>query len=265
MRRVHEWLTAWRDHLALGLVIVTSVALMLANDRSQVWTMRAGFIEMYGFFQEKLSWFQELQDVRQENQELRRISTALLLENSRLREAYLENQRLRSILGFKSRSQMDLIPARVIGRQSNGLINAIVLDAGEKDGIHKNMPLVTAKGLVGRVYEATEHNALGQILTDRNFKVSARIQRSRVTGILSWVGGNRCELRDVPLRSDVRVGDVVVTSGYSSIYPPGIKIGVVTKVNAEGTGLFMDVEVVPQVDFGTLEEVCAIRPTPAEQ
>ncbi len=265
MRRVHEWLATWRDHLVLGLVILASTALMFSNDRSQVWAVRAGLIELYGMVGKGVSWYQELWDLRQENRRLRRIDTTLLLENSRLREAYLENQRLRALLGFKSRSKLKLIPARVIGRQANGLIQAIVLDAGQADGLRRNMPLVTAQGLVGRVYEVTNHKALAQILPDRNFKVSARIQRSRVTGILTWAGGRRYLLREVPLRSDVRVGDVVITSGYSSIYPAGIKIGVVTSVRSKRSGLFMDVEVTPEVDFTTLEEVCAIRPMPPER
>lgn len=263
MRRLQDWFPETRDNLALALAIIASVALIFSNDRSQVWAVRGGLIEFYGLFQEKVVWFQELQGVKESNRELRRINSALLLENSRLREAYVENQRMRALLGFKSRSEITLVPARVIGRQSNGLIHAVILDAGERSGIRKNMPLITAQGLVGRVFEVTEHNALGQLLTDRNFKVSARIQRSRVTGILSWSGGNRCTLREVPLRADVRVGDVVVTSGYSSIYPRGIKIGVVTRVKTKRTGLFMEVEVAPQVDFSTLEEVCAVRTTPA--
>lgn len=264
MRRFHEQLSGRRDQVALALAVVFSTVLLLGNDRPQVWALRAGLVELYGAFRLTTSWVEELRQVRAKNQELRRLNTSLLLENSRLREAYLENQRLRALLGFKSRSRTELIPARVLGHQANGFIHAILLDAGQADGIRKNMPLVTADGLVGQVYEVTDGYALGQLLIDRNFKVSVRVQRSRVTGIVGWAGGNRCVLREVPLRSDVRPGDVVVTSGYSAIYPPGIRVGVVSKVHSPETGLFMDVEVFPQVDFGTLEEVCALRTAAGE-
>lgn len=211
---------------------------------------------------EKVSVFTQLNGLREENERLRRKNAELMLVNSRLKEAQAENERLRELLQFKRTSQLDLLPAKVIGKVDDGFIHSIILASGAADSIQKNMAVVTAQGLVGKVFNVSQNHATTQILLDRNFRVSAMIQRSRVNGIIKWYEGNRVMLAEVPKRSDVAVGDTVITSGLSFIFPGGLQIGKVISCSESEGSMFMEVVVEPAVDFTRLEEVFVIRSRP---
>lgn len=229
----------------------------------RVWTL-----EGFGFFLTKISALKELNDIRVENQALRKRGAELMLENSELKEALLENQRLRKLLDFKLQSQLALTSAKVIGKQESGFVNSIILDVGKADNIVKDMAIVTAQGLVGKIFRVAENHSTAELLLDRNFRVGAMVQRSRVGGIIKWIEGDKVIMSEVPKRSDIKPGDVVITSGLSSIFPGGLKIGKIENIEEERQGLFMKISVEPAVDFTKLEEVFIItdhKPfTPAE-
>lgn len=259
MRRLHAWFIYRKEYVTFLGAVLFSLFLIFTNDTIQLQTVRAWTFEGFGLLLDKLTFFREIKSLYEENRWLRQKNTELMLDNSRLMEAWLENQRLRQMLAFKSESQLDLTPAKVIGKGGNEFIHSVFLSVGSLDGVRKNMPVVTARGLVGKIYSEGPHYATAQLLLDRNFKVSAMIQRSRVTGIINWYGGNQIILAGVPKRSDVKVGDAVVTSGYSSIFPGGLKIGLVTQITEEAQDMFMKIIVKPVVDFTMLEELFVIK------
>jgi rod shape-determining protein MreC len=104
--------------------------------------------------------------------------------------------------------------------------------------------------------------AVAQVLFHRDMRVSAKVQRSRADGIVAWEGGSRLVLRNIAKTLDVQPGDVVITSEYSSLYPPGIRVGTVALARQVPGSLFQTVELVPAVDFATLEEVFVIPVVP---
>lgn len=142
-------------------------------------------------------------------------------------------------------------------------MQTIILDVGIPDSIRKDQPIVSADGLVGRIINVSEHVSIGQILMDRNFRAGARVQRSRVEGIIKWAGGNRCALSEVHKRADVHLGDVVVTSRTSTLFPPGLRIGSVVEIDSQSSNLYQTIFVKPFVDFSKLEEVFVIRTAPS--
>lgn len=259
MRRLHEWFIYRKEQLTFLGALILSLVLIFTNDRTQIQTVRAWTLDGIGFLLEDLSVLKQMISLHKENSWLRQKNAELMLENSRLREALLENQRLRQMLAFKSESQLDLIPAKVIGKGSNGFINSVLIAMGHADGLKKNMAVVTAQGLVGKIFHVGRHRSTAQLLLDRNFRVSAMVQRSRVTGIIKWHEGNEVILAEVPKRSDVLVGDIVVTSGFSTIFPGGLRIGYVSRIIENVDGMFMHVLVRPGVEFSKLEEVFVIR------
>ncbi len=203
--------------------------------------------------------------LREENALLRRTNARLVLENALLGEAQAENDRLRALLGFVKQAPLDFVPARVIGTSTQGAVHGVLLDVGSSRGLRKNMPVVSADGLVGKLYVVGPSQALAQLLIDRNARVSARVQRSRVTGIVRSIQPNRLLLEQVPKRADVQVGDVVVTSGLTPLFPPGIRIGTVSEVSEQTPGLFMSIVLVPAVDFTRLEELLVVRSWSAQE
>ena len=175
-----------------------------------------------------------------------------------MQEMALENGRLKALIGFKEKSNFQLKATRVIAKQKKGFINDIVLELGFADSVSRNMPVVVPAGLVGKLYQVGKSRSNCQILLDQNFRVSAKIQRSRAMGIVSWKGGQFCLLNEVPKHSDVKIGDWLITSGYGGIFPPGLRIGQVVSVTEPVRGLFMAIKIKPAVNFDSLEEVFVI-------
>jgi rod shape-determining protein MreC len=120
------------------------------------------------------------------------------------------------------------------------------------------MAVVSAAGVVGRLIGVTSHYAKVLLILDRNSSVDALVQRSRSRGILVGLGDGRCSLRYVQRNDDVQVGDQVITSGMGGVFPKGILLGQVEKVQRGDAGLFQTVDVTPVVDFSRLEEVLVV-------
>ncbi len=260
MRVVNEWFIKKKEYLTLLAALIFSISLIFSNEGRQIQAIKTLTLDGYGVILEKISILKRLNAIYEENEWLRQKNAELMLESSRLKEAGIENLRLRQMLEFKSDSQLELVPAKVIGKGSNGFINSIILDAGLDDDLKKNMAVVTAQGLVGKLFNVGERHSTSQLLLDRNFRVGAMIQRSRATGIIKWQDGNQVIFAEVQKRSDVKLGDVVVTSGYSTIFPAGLKIGFVSHSTEKIQNMFMNISVHPVVDFSKLEEVFVIKP-----
>ncbi len=248
----------YRDYVLHAILVLISLILISFNQNKQIESFKMWMVGLICKFQEQWSSFQAYRNLRQSNEQLLLENTRLALENSNLYEMRLENIRLKELIAFKERNEMKLIASRVIIRGTKGFINGITLDVGTQDGVAKNMPMVVPKGLVGKIYQSGKNQSIGHLLLDRNFRVSAKIQRSRVVGIVSWEGGEYCLLNEVLKRSDVQVGDSVITSGNSEIFPPGILIGTIKNVSESPRGLFLNIEMKPSVDFEKLEEVFVI-------
>lgn len=259
MRLLNEWLVHRKDMLALFCSVFFSVVLLLSNNTRQVHTIRSWTFAGFGYLLDKVEAVGKYHGLVEENQWLRQETATLMLQNSQLREAQVENRRLRALLDFKEKSALVLVPAKVLGKDESGFVNAIFLAAGSADSLKKNMAVVTSQGLVGKVYQVGKRNSTAQLLLDRNFRAGAVVQRSRVAGIVKWNAGNQVVLAEVPKRSDVQEGDVIVTSSLSTIFPSGLEIGRVVEVSEENQGMFMDIQVGPAVDFGKLEEVFVVK------
>lgn len=264
MGRLNEWFIHRKDFITLLLTVVTSLVLLFSSSTDQVRTLRNWSLGGFGYLLNKLSVLYRYEDVYEENSWLRRQNANLMLDVSRLQESALENQRLRALLDFKNESQFDLVPAKVIGRGENSLVNAITLTAGQADSITRNMAVVTAQGLVGKVYSVSPNISTVQLLLDRNFRVGATVRRSRVMGVVKWTSGNDVVLSEIPKRSDIAIGDTVITSGISTIFPGGLEIGKVVEISDDDRSLFMNVKLETAVDFSKLEEVLVVRKRPLQ-
>ena len=120
------------------------------------------------------------------------------------------------------------------------------------------MTAVTPKGLVGKIIGVSTSSSSLLLLTDLNFSVAVRLQESRREEILSGTGLRKCQLKYVPHDEEVKVGVAVMTSGLDSLFPQGVPVGYVSKVEKKGTGLFQNIEVTPFQDNAEVEEVAII-------
>jgi rod shape-determining protein MreC len=262
MRRLFDILFLFREYLLLALLLLASILLLASGATMQVRTVRAVTIASVGMLQDVFGFIPNYFDLRTENRTLRALNVTLSDEASRLREASLENIRLRRLLDLKERSPFTFVAANVVGKNLQLLRNTITLDVGTEDGIRAQMPIVTDAGLVGRIVAVSEGYSIGQVMLNREFRASALVQRGRVDGIVVWEGGDRVHLRNVAKTLDVIVGDVVITSSFSSVFPAGIRVGIVSAVVQTPGALFQSIEIAPTVDFHRLEEVFVITAVP---
>ena len=197
---------------------------------------------------------------RRLEERVRQLETELQASTARAQDA----ARLRELLALRQAVPMETVAAEVVGRDGVPWFRSLTIDKGEADGVALDAPVVSPTGVVGRVFAVGPHAARVQVLLDRDSAAGVLVERSRVPGVVSGQvsgqasGAEDLALKYVPERSDVMVGDVVVTSGLDRIYPKGLVVGRVRYVG-EGSGLFRDIRVEPSARFDRLEEVLVVR------
>jgi rod shape-determining protein MreC len=126
------------------------------------------------------------------------------------------------------------------------------------------MPVITDKGLVGKIIATSSNYSVAQILLNKDLKISSKDQRSRVDGIIGWDGDKKVFMKNVAKSADVLTGDIIITSEYSNNFPPGIPVGFVTGVGTVDN-LFKKIEVETFVNFEILEEVFVLKYLPGNE
>ena len=261
MQRLYQFYFLFKEYIIFSLLVLISIVLLTQNDNEQVRRIRSLAVGMFGAFQNTISIFPNVFVVQRENELLRRMNVNLADEVNQLREARLENIRLRSMITLKESSHAQLVAGKIIAKNLNLLRNTVTLNVGENDGVGVGMPIITGEGLVGRVIAVSGGYSIGQMMLNIDFRASAKVQRSRVDGIIAW-DGKVLLLKNVAKSLEVRSGDAIVTSQYSNAFPPNIKIGVVGTVTEMPGNLFKRVEVIPAVDFIRLEEAFVLNYLP---
>jgi rod shape-determining protein MreC len=199
------------------------------------------------------------------NRLLRSQLAAQTLERSEYEEVLRENERLRRMLDYKSRSPLNLIAAEVVGFSSDEGVKGLLINRGSYDGITTNQAVISPEGLVGRVFRVSDNSAAVQLLGDPNLGVAARIIKAQESGIVHAAGTGRLKLDGVPVSATANIGDSVVTTGQGGIFPPGILIGFTTKIYPSMEGWLLTVELKPGVDLRRVEEVFVIRSLTASE
>lgn len=260
MENAEGFFSRTRNHWVLAAAVGLSLLLMALEDLPSVLAVRRTFHGIIGYSAKVMDIPSRMITARKQTVQLQEALGKIEFERMQYEEILRENRHLLQLVGFRERTDFDLIPARVTGIGASGVRGAVFLDTGWKSGVEKNWVIITDQGVVGRVLSVSEESSMGHLLTDPNFRISARDQRSRVGGIVRWEYGNICLMEGVPRSSDVRVGDRIVTSGFSRIYPPGLAVGVVFEVSVDENSLFKVIRLRAAVDFDTLEDVLILRP-----
>ncbi|HTX19593.1 MAG TPA: rod shape-determining protein MreC [Bacteroidota bacterium] len=258
MQRLYQFYFLFKEYIIFSALVLISIALLAENDNDQIRRIRSLTVGAIGALQGTFSVVPNIFVLQRENELLRRMNVNLADEVNQLREAKLENMRLRSMIALKESTTTPLTAGKVIAKNLNLLRNTVTLNIGADDGVVAGMPIVTGEGLVGRVIATSGGYSIGEVMVNVDFRASAKDQRSRVDGIIAW-DGKSVILKNIAKSLDVRPGDAIVTSEYSDVFPSGIKIGVVSAVTEIPGSLFKKVEVEPAVDFVKLEEAFVIH------
>lgn len=168
--------------------------------------------------------------------------------------------------GFTKRNQLQmldsykLIPAKVISNSIDKRDNLITLDKGSDDGVRVDMGVACGNGVVGIVYMVSKNYCVVIPVLNNHSNISVVVDKRGYFGYLHWLGrrSDRAYVNDIPLHAKVRQGDHIITSGYSSIFPPGVEVGKVLYVFKSLDGLSLQLQVKLSTDFSTLRDVCII-------
>lgn len=200
-----------------------------------------------------------LQGVEEENRQLRREVELLKEQNNQLREAAAATGRLTELLQFKSQMPAAMVAAQVIGRDTGNWYKTIIINKGSSDGLQPDQGVITPAGVVGRIVKTTLATSVVLLVTDPNNAIAGLVQRTRDEGIVEGTTQGMARLKYIPLLSNAKAGDRVVTSGLVGGFPRGIAIGTITKTEQEEGGLFQSAEITPEVDANHVEEVLVTR------
>lgn len=261
--RARHAIPSW---VILSAVVVTALLIFLPGPASQVEAVATRLLSpVQGGFSRLVEGAGDFVDTVRQAGELAAQNRAYRDEIERLesltiqmRELELENRDLRELLGLRARAPLgSLVSANVIARDPLGVIQAVTVDRGWENGVTVNSPVITWRGVVGRVVEVYPTSSRVLFLTDVNSAVSIRIQdpASRATGLIRGSGDGRLLLQYVPRTDTLRTGDVALTSGIGGSFPSGLVVGRVVQVRQRDVEVFQEALVEPAVDMRNLERL----------
>lgn len=196
--------------------------------------------------------------VREQNEALKEEIRKLRRDKAALLDKESENRRLKKLLDLRASHEFPSLVAQVVGEDAVGWYRTLFINRGSEDGVRPDMPVTMPEGVVGRVVNSSSDMSRILLLTDPNHSVDCRVARTRDRGILSGSLERGCILRYINLKSGIRLGDEVVTSGLDGIFPRGLPIGKVETVDKGPQGLFLEARIAPAVDFSEIEEVLVV-------
>ena len=211
----------------------------------------------FGWFRDVWRNYFALRNTRKDNEDLRRENDALKLRIAQLEGKAAEADRLAALLHFRQeQADVPMIAARVIGGGPSTASFTIQLDRGERDGIRKDMGVITPDGVVGKVIESYPHTSQVLLLTDRESGVGAKFADSGIQHPVGGVGEPMLAMKYVPNDDEVNVGERVITSGMDRIFPRDLPVGIITEVRPGNQ--FKQIRVKPAANLEKLEEVLVL-------
>lgn len=160
-----------------------------------------------------------------------------------------------------------LIPAKVVSNSISRTDNLITINRGTSDGVRKDMGVVCGNGVVGIVYLAASHYSVVIPVLNAQSNISCQIRGRGYFGYLHWTGGDsqKAYVEDVPRHARFRLYDEVETSGYSSVFPPGILVGKILHVYNSVDGISYRLQIKLSTDFSRLRDVCVVDNAPVQE
>lgn len=264
MRNLLEFLAKYNHWFVFLILEVVSMVLLFQYNSYQgsAWFSSANAVtgKLYEWDANVETFF----SLTKVNQELTQRNAYLEQEVQKLSDSLVSVTKDSSIYHrdqFALLRNYRLIPAKVVANSVDKPGNLMTIDKGRADGIHKDMGVISGTGVVGIVYLVAEHYAIVIPVLNTKSNISCMIQNRGYFGYLRWKGGvsDLAYLEEVPRHAHFKLGDYVVTSGYSAVFPPGVRVGRILHVFNSADGLSYRVQLRLSTDFARLRDVCVIE------
>jgi rod shape-determining protein MreC len=239
------------------LLEIIAIAFMIQESSYQRSKLIGLNREITGFTYSKVDGAREYFSLRQVNQKLAE-------ENLNLRnriDQYANRMDTAVVISeIRDPYRYFFVPSRIVHGGVYKQYNYLTLDRGKKDGVFKDMGVISEQGMVGIVLESSQNFATVIPILNRDFKLSVKIKSNDYAGILQWEGDSPLYalLTEIPFHVDIVESDTILTSGFSSIFPEGIEVGIIESYVLE-KGNFYDIKVKLSTDFQRLFHVNVIR------
>lgn len=264
--------------IILAVLLVISITLLGSNLKRgpSVSLAENAALTTLSPFQEAVEWavtsvyrvwdrYIHLVGLKDENARLRSLSDKLAFENLLLVERLKAYQRLDSLLEFPSLDETPFEAARVIGRDPTDRAKILILNKGTKHGVAVNMPVVTHRGVVGRIVSVGWSSSKTLLITDVRSAVDGIVQETRESLVAVGANSPSLEVKYLSFNAKARNGDVVISSGLGGVFPKGLLIGALENVAPVSGSLFLSARLRPAEDFGRLEETLILKPSSREE
>ena len=257
LRKYHHWF------IFILLEVASGVLLFQYNSyQGSVWLSSANAMvgKIYQWESEVTSFF----SMSKANKELALRNIYLERQVDQLRRLYTDLTKDTTAMErdeLQFLSQYKLIPAKVVDNSLNRAENLMTIDKGRADGVEVDMGVACGNGVVGVVYLVSEHySVVIPVLNASSSRISCSIRNRGYFGYLRWYGGDPsvAYVEDVPRHAKFSLGEWVVTSGFSSIFPSGVLVGKIEQVYNSHDGLSYKLKVRLSTDFGCVRDVCVI-------
>ena len=264
MRNLLEFLAKYNHWFVFLILEVVSMVLLFqySSYQGSAWFSSANAVtgKLYEWDANVETFF----SLTKVNQELTQRNAYLEQEVQKLSDSLVSVTKDSSIYHrdqFALLRNYRLIPAKVVANSVDKPGNLMTIDKGSADGIHKDMGVISGTGVVGIVYLVAEHYAIVIPVLNTKSNISCMIQNRGYFGYLRWKGGvsDLAYLEEVPRHAHFKLGDYVVTSGYSAVFPPGVRVGRILHVFNSADGLSYRVQLRLSTDFARLRDVCVIE------
>ncbi len=252
--------------LAVGLLVVDSHYNTLERVRAVVGTAlypvqrmmllpRDAILGVAGFFSTE-------SQITGENRALRAQNLELSVQAQRNNQLVAENEHLRQMLALRERLPVPSIPAEIEYDTRDPFTQRVVIDRGSRQGVKLGAPVVTEQGLLGQVSRVFLLQSEVTLLTDKEQAVPVQVTRSGVHSVIyGGLRGDVLDLRFIPLSADVKVGDEIATSGLDGIYPAGLPVARITKVDRVSDTAFARILCQPVANLRSQRQVLVLQYT----
>ena len=254
-----NWLHRYSSIIVLVILNFISLNLILNDDSAPENAFRTFILDNVTALQSGFDYFGSLKRLKADNEILKEYNIALKRNIRKSEEYALQNVRFRRLFHLSEDADFEYILAEVVGQNPNNFVSGFVLNKGLDDSIRTDMAVVSNEGLVGRIIYVGNNTSVVQLLNDKNMRISCRVQRTRDMGMVGWSAKKMLKLDYFSKTNNLKLGDIIITSGLSTIYPSGIKIGTVRNIIEKDYNLFKEVDVDPAVNFTSLEEVFIVK------
>jgi rod shape-determining protein MreC len=277
---MREFLSRHKDGLVLLVIVTASIVSIGVSTnnvrfrpkeigRSFFGVLQQSVAAVGDFFSDTVTSVRELSELRRQYNSLAEQMREAEVTSDQISMLEQENAQLRAALDFSQASEFSNIPARIIGREPGSFFSSITINKGSRHGVDRNMPVVAIqddnRGLVGRVVEVGLTTSTVMPLVDADSFVAARLMRSRHEGLVAGQGQDALLVMNyVPksARASIGVGDIVITSGIQSLFPEGIRIGIVEAIEGRSYETSLELQLSPAIDYSRAEYVFVVERSP---